>query len=86
MAGARCESGRHNHQCNQTSHGSVREELAAGVRSEKAPPTGERATGLSNRGGETRYSPRVFTSQTSVSELGRQGDRMETAQLRISAI
>jgi hypothetical protein len=30
-AGARCESGCDSHQCNQTNHGSVREELSAGV-------------------------------------------------------
>jgi hypothetical protein len=36
------------------------EELAEGM-NEKAPPTGERAAGLSNRGGEkTRHSPRAL--------------------------
>ncbi len=32
MAGARCESGRDNHQCNQTSHDGIRKKLAAGVK------------------------------------------------------
>ena len=66
MASACCESGRNNHQCNQTSHHDIRKR---GVKSEKPPPTGEQATGLSNR--KTSHSPRAFTSQSPVSELGR---------------
>jgi len=38
---------------------------------ENAPPTGKRAAGLSNRGGEeTAPSPRGFASQIPVAELG----------------
>jgi hypothetical protein len=40
---------------------------------EKAPPTEEQATGLSNRGGEeTTHSPRALRSQAPVFEFGRE--------------
>jgi hypothetical protein len=41
MAGARCESGRDNHQCNQTSHDGIRKKAGGGSEGafhEKAPP------------------------------------------------
>jgi hypothetical protein len=55
MVAARCESGRDNYQCKETSHGSVRESWRR--MNENAPPTGEWAAGLSNRGGEETTAP-----------------------------
>ena len=59
MAGARCESGRDNHQCNQTSHDGIRKKAGGGSEGafhEKAPPVLGQA-GLSNREWGTRKIP-----------------------------
>src|SRR6266480_1173827 len=56
MAGARCESGRDNHQCNQTSHDGIRKKAGGGSECafhEKAPPVLGQA-GLRNGWGEER--------------------------------
>jgi hypothetical protein len=91
MAGACCESGRDNQQCNQTSHGTVREELSAGVR-RKIERSMEHPEDdhCSHESGGNGYcgdcqlvthcfngAPRPVTRQTSVSELGRQCDLIE---------
>ena len=59
MAGARCESGRDNHQCNQTSHDGIRKKLAAGVKAHftKKPRQSWAKAGLSNREWGTRKIP-----------------------------
>jgi hypothetical protein len=79
MAGARCESGRDNHRCNQTSHDGICKKAGGGSECafhEKAPPVLGQA-GLRNGWGEER-TPTPFISQMSVSELGRQCDLIGT--------
>jgi hypothetical protein len=68
MAGARCESGRDNHQCNQTSHDGIRKKAGGGSECafhEKAPPVLGQA-GLRNGWGEERTPTPFYLADVSV--------------------